>query len=217
MKSRPTRTSSSIVELPALQGSTGRTTFTNSTSSGLQGLSSLEHARPGPIRTPTLLDGQRVVPANVTGVTDISQFPQLLIQQVDVVTGGAGASHGSDAVGGVVNFITDKRFKGFKANIEGGQTNYGDDETGALQMAWGRSFMDERGHISVSAEVVRERACLRPASAALAPTAVPGSTTRPGNSVPTSQTTDGKPQLFDIRNAQQFQYSKYGLITQGPL
>ena len=69
----------------------------------------------GTIRTLTLLDGQRVVGANVTGVPDISQFPQLLIKRVDVVTGGASASYGSDAVGGVVNFITDKRFEGFKA------------------------------------------------------------------------------------------------------
>ena len=65
----------------------------------------------------TLLDGQRVVGANVTGVPDISQFPQLLIKRVDVVTGGASASYGSDAVGGVVNFVTDKRFEGFKAQL----------------------------------------------------------------------------------------------------
>lgn len=207
----------SIVELPALQGSTGRTTFTNSTSSGLQGLSSLSMRGLAPIRTLTLLDGQRVVPANVTGVTDISQFPQLLIQQVDVVTGGAGASYGSDAVGGVVNFITDKRFKGFKANIEGGQTNYGDDETGALQMAWGRSFMDERAHITVSAEVVREKGVPSPRFGGIGANGRTWFNNPAWQQRPLSQTTDGKPQLYDIRNAQQFQYSKYGLITQGPL
>src|SRR5471030_326179 len=85
-----------IAELPALQGSTGRTTSTNSTSSGIQGLSSLSLRGLGPIRTLTLLDGQRVVGANVTGVTDVSQFPQLLVKRVDVVTGGAWASYGSD-------------------------------------------------------------------------------------------------------------------------
>ena len=81
-----------IAELPALQGSTGRTTSTNSTSSGVQGLSSLSLRGLGPIRTLTLLDGQRVVGANVTGVTDVSQFPQLLVKRVDVVTGGASGS-----------------------------------------------------------------------------------------------------------------------------
>ncbi len=46
--------------------------------------------------------------------------------RVDVVTGGASASHGSDAVGGVVNFITDKYAEGFKAQAQGGISTYGD-------------------------------------------------------------------------------------------
>ncbi|RYE74415.1 MAG: TonB-dependent receptor, partial [Oxalobacteraceae bacterium] len=71
-----------LIELPALQGSTGRTTNTFSTSSGIQGLSSLSLRGLGTIRTLTLLDGQRVVGANVTGVTDVSQFPQLLVTRV---------------------------------------------------------------------------------------------------------------------------------------
>jgi outer membrane receptor protein involved in Fe transport len=95
-----------IAQLPSLQGSTGATYGTNSTSSGTQGLSSFSLRGLGPIRTLTLLDGQRVVGANVTGVPDISLFPQLLVDRVDVVTGGASASYGSDAVGGVVNFVT---------------------------------------------------------------------------------------------------------------
>jgi iron complex outermembrane receptor protein len=119
---QPNRTSfESLIELPALQGSTGRTTNTFSTSSGIQGLSSLSLRGLGTLRTLTLLDGQRVVGANVTGVTDVSQFPQLLVKRVDVVTGGASASYGSDAIGGVVNFITDKKFTGFKANVAGGK------------------------------------------------------------------------------------------------
>lgn len=207
----------SLVELPALQGSTGRTTFTNSTSSGLQGLSSLSLRGLTPIRTLTLLDGQRVVPANVTGVADISQFPQLLVTQVDVVTGGAGASYGSDAVGGVVNFITDKRFKGFKANIEAGQTNYGDDKNGALQAAWGRSFLNDRAHIAVSVELVREKGVPSPRFGGQGANGRTWFNNPAWQQRPTGQTTDGRPQLFDIRNAQQFQYSKYGLITQGPL
>ncbi|MEX7291528.1 TonB-dependent receptor plug domain-containing protein, partial [Pseudomonas aeruginosa] len=92
----------------------------------------------------TLLDGQRVVGANVSGVPDISMFPQLLVKRVDVVTGGASASYGSDAVGGVVNFITDTRFKGFKANVQGGITNYGDDKQGLVQAAFGTSLFGDK-------------------------------------------------------------------------
>jgi hypothetical protein len=136
-----------LTELPALQGSTGRTTNTYSTSSGIQGLSSLSLRGLGTLRTLPLLDSQRVVGANVTGVTDVSQFPQLLVKRVDVVTGGASASYGSDAVGGVVNFITDKKFTGFKDNVEGGMTQYHDDKSGTLQAAWGKGFMDDRLHV----------------------------------------------------------------------
>src|SRR5689334_7526902 len=145
-----------IVELPSLQGSTGRTTFTFSTSSGLQGLSSFSMRGLGAIRTLTLLDGQRVVGANVTGVTDVSQFPQLLIKRVDVVTGGASASYGSDAIGGVVNFITDKKFVGFKTNLEVGQTAYHDDKNVTAQAAWGSAFLSDRLHLELSGEYGKE-------------------------------------------------------------
>ena len=206
-----------IAELPALQGSTGRTTSTNSTSSGIQGLSSLSLRGLGPIRTLTLLDGQRVVGANVTGVTDVSQFPQLLIKRVDVVTGGASASYGSDAVGGVVNFITDKKFTGFKANVQGGMTTYGDDENGTLQAAWGKGFLNDRLHVTVSGEYGREKGVESPR---FGETGAHGRDWyhNPAYQVrPIGLTTDGRPQYTVIQHAQQYQYAKYGLITQGPL
>src|SRR5207237_4693932 len=108
----------SVTQLPSLQGSTGTNTGTFSTSSGQQGLSSFSLRGLGAIRTLTLLDGQRVVGANVTGVPDISQFPQLLIQRVDVVTGGACASYGAADVRALVNFLTDTKLAGFNTNAE---------------------------------------------------------------------------------------------------
>ncbi|MGO4381474.1 TonB-dependent receptor plug domain-containing protein [Pseudoduganella sp. RAF53_2] len=206
-----------IAELPALQGSTGRTTSTNSTSSGIQGLSSLSLRGLGPIRTLTLLDGQRVVGANVTGVTDVSQFPQLLIKRVDVVTGGASASYGSDAISGVVNFVTDKKFEGFKANVEGGVTTYGDDKNGTLQAAWGRGFMDDKLHVSVSGEYMKENGIDSPGFGEVGPNGRTWYKNPAFQIRPLAQTTDGKPQYQFIEHAQQYQYSKYGLITSGPL
>ncbi len=206
-----------LAELPALQGSTGRTTSTNSTSSGIQGLSSLSLRGLGTIRTLTLLDGQRVVGANVTGVTDVSQFPQLLVKRVDVVTGGASASYGSDAVGGVVNFVTDKKFTGFKAHVQGGQTKYDDDRGGSVQAAWGRAFLDNRFHVTASAEFTKENGIESPGFGGKGPN---GRTwyQNPAYSVrPLNQTGDGLPQYRVIEQAQQYQYAKYGLITSGPL
>ena len=206
-----------LIELPALQGSTGRTTGAFSTSSGTQGLSSLSLRGLTPIRTLTLLDGQRVVGANVSGVTDVSQFPQLLIKRVDVVTGGASASYGSDAVGGVVNFITDKKFKGFKANLEGGQTTYRDDEHGTIQTAFGKAFMNERLHLVGSAEYGREKGVPNPGFGGQAANGRDWYKSTAYTNRGFGATTDGKPQLKVIENAQQIQYAKYGLITDGPL
>lgn len=206
-----------LIELPALQGSTGRTTGAFSTSSGTQGLSSLSLRGLTPIRTLTLLDGQRVVGANVSGVTDVSQFPQLLIKRVDVVTGGASASYGSDAVGGVVNFITDKKFKGFKANLEGGQTTYSDDKHGTVQTAFGNAFMDGRLHLVGSAEYGREKGVPNPGFGGNAANGRDWYKSTVFTNRGFGATTDGRPQLAVIENAQQIQYAKYGLITEGPL
>jgi outer membrane receptor protein involved in Fe transport len=204
-----------IAQLPSLQGSTGTQFNTFSTSSGQQGLSSFSLRGVGIIRTLTLLDGQRVVGANVLGVPDISLFPQLLIKRVDIVNGGASASYGSDAVGGIVNFITDTHFKGIKGNIQGGITKYGDDESILVQLAAGTSVLEDRLHLVANLEYSDEAG-------------IGGGEWGIGLAngrdwfVQTTQinrgvTNDGLPQ-FVIRNyAQSIGFAKHGLITGGPL
>src|SRR5579859_2035235 len=141
-----------ITQLPALQGSSGEGYNTGSTTTGLIGLSSLGLRGLSPLRTLTLLDSQRVVGGNFNGAVDVSQMPQMLIQRVDVVTGGASASWGSDAVAGVINFVTDKKFEGFKMNAQAGLTTYGDAGNTLFQMAAGSSFAGGRGHFEVATE-----------------------------------------------------------------
>lgn len=206
-----------IAQLPSLQGSTGTQAMTYSTSSGVQGLSSFSLRGLGAIRTLTLLDGQRVVGANVTGVPDISQFPQLLIKSVDVVTGGASASYGSDAVGGVVNFITDKKFVGVKGNIQAAQSTYADNEGVTGQLAWGGSFMDDRLHIQLSGEHGKEDGIPPGGFGLEGPGGRDWYTGAEFANRQISETTDGKPQRYLIDHAQNNQYAKYGLITAGPL
>jgi outer membrane receptor protein involved in Fe transport len=204
--------------LPALQGSSGRQTRGNSTSSGQQGLSSFALRGLGELRTLTLLDGQRVTPANVIGVADISQFPQLLVERVDVVTGGASASYGSDAVGGVINFVTNKRFTGVRANLQTGITTYGDDENLTAQVAWGGGSADGRLHVVASGEYSYEGGT--PAGEFGVSGGVNG---RDYFNAPgflgrsNAATTDGLPRYTLIERAQPYQYARYGLITDGPL
>ncbi|WP_294333430.1 TonB-dependent receptor [uncultured Sphingomonas sp.] len=204
-----------IAQLPSLQGSTGAATGTFSTSSGQQGLSSFSLRGLGTIRTLTLLDGQRVAAANVTGVPDISLFPQLLVQRVDVVNGGASASYGSDAVGGVVNFVTDTRFTGFKANVQGGITTYGDNKQILAQGAWGRSFAGDRLHLIVSGEYAHDGG-VGPGDFG---TDLARSRTwyKATTLLNTNQTNNGSPQFVYSDYAQPYQYARYGLINNGPL
>ncbi|WP_380783971.1 TonB-dependent receptor plug domain-containing protein [Sphingomonas sp. R86520] len=204
-----------VSQLPSLQGSTGASTGTFSTSSGSQGLSSFSLRGLGTIRTLTLLDGQRVVGANVTGVPDISQFPQLLIKRVDIVTGGASASYGSDAVGGVINFITDTRFTGFKANVQTGITTYGDDGQVLVQAAVGKSFANDKLHLILSGEYAKEQG-VGPGNFG---EDLAGSRDwyRASTLVDTGIRNNGSPQFLYRDHAQAYQYTKYGLISAGPL
>src|SRR6185503_13311441 len=141
-----------VNQLPSLMGSQGTANNTGGTGGGNNGISSFAMRGLGSTRTLTLFDGQRIVPSNVTGIQDIAELPQLLIQRVDVVTGGASASWGSDAITGVVNFITDKRFVGLKANFQGGISTYGDNTNALAQVAVGTEFAGGRGHIQASVE-----------------------------------------------------------------
>jgi outer membrane receptor protein involved in Fe transport len=105
----------------------------------------------GAQRTLILVDGHRVAPSTERGTTNIDTIPQMLIQRVDITTGGASAVYGSDAVTGVVNFIIDKRFKGIKTDVNAGVSKYGDGEAGKLAIAGGAELFGGKGHILGSA------------------------------------------------------------------
>jgi iron complex outermembrane receptor protein len=106
----------------------------------------------GANRTLLLLDGQRINPTTESGTVDSDLIPELLIQRVDVVTGGASAAYGSDAVSGVINYVIDNKYKGFKGVVQGGLSKYGDDESRKFGFAWGHDFAGGRGHIVASAK-----------------------------------------------------------------
>jgi iron complex outermembrane recepter protein len=106
----------------------------------------------GAQRTLTLLDGKRVVGNISTGIVDVSQLPQQLIQRIDTVFGGASAVYGSDALTGVVNIVLDNKYVGVKGDFSAGVTDYGDDRNWKTALTAGTSFMGGRGHFVVSGE-----------------------------------------------------------------
>lgn len=75
-----------------------------------------------------LFDGRRATPSTLTGAVDANMLPSALIKRIDVVTGGASAAWGSDAVAGVINFVLDREFTGIKGEIQGGISGEGDGE-----------------------------------------------------------------------------------------
>lgn len=143
-------------KLPVFGASPAPGSTSGSVSDASGGMNNLNLRALGANRTLVLLDGVRVVPSSVTGFyqnggsVDINQFPDALIKRVDVVTGGASAAYGSDALAGVVNFILDKEFTGVKGTLQGGGTTYGDDGQFRASIAAGTGFDDGRGHLLVS-------------------------------------------------------------------
>jgi outer membrane receptor protein involved in Fe transport len=151
--SHPTTVFEALEELPqfssgrggSLGGSTGQGSSNNS-------IASLNLRALGPLRGLVLFDGHRVPPQNVDGTVDINQIPQQLLQRVDLQTGGASAVYGSDAITGVVNFITDRKFNGIKFNVQAGISAAHDDRSNELAVAMGHDLFGGRGHIEGSVQ-----------------------------------------------------------------
>jgi iron complex outermembrane receptor protein len=108
----------------------------------------------GSQRTLVLMDGQRLLPSAVTGQTDLNSIPQILVDRIDVVTGGASAQWGSDAVSGVVNMVTKKKFDGVNVESSYGVSELGDNREKRFGVVAGTSFADDRGHVVFGSEWV---------------------------------------------------------------
>src|SRR6476469_9270618 len=100
----------------------------------------------GASRTLVLIDGRRHVPPATTGSVDLKVVPTLLVDRVEVVTGGASAAYGSDAVAGVVNIVLKHDLNGIEGTAQGGISQRGDGDARRLSLAGGTSFAGGRGH-----------------------------------------------------------------------
>ena len=101
----------------------------------------------GSNRNLVLFDSQRVVTSQIQdGSVDLSTLPDAVIERVDIVTGGVSAAWGSDAVTGVINLVLNKKFEGFKGNIEFSNSSEVEYRSFVAQGAWGTSFLGGRGH-----------------------------------------------------------------------
>ena len=102
----------------------------------------------GRVRTLVLVDGRRYIPAEVTGVADLASIPDMMVESAELVTGGASAVYGSDAIGGVVNFRLRNDIQGITARYQRGASGYGDGETERADLLVG--YGDDDGTSNVA-------------------------------------------------------------------
>lgn len=133
-----------LLQMPEMGApSISRTNSNFSTSSA--GVATVDLRNLGTSRTLVLINGRRVV-SGVPGSTavDFNTIPTDFVERIEVLTGGASALYGSDAVAGVVNVILKRRMEGLVLDVQGGQSSKGDDKTKKASISWGGTSADGR-------------------------------------------------------------------------
>lgn len=164
---RPTSLTESIQTMPVFSGS--RSQVSNASATGGVGggngvAAQLNLRNIGANRNLVLMDGRRVPPTSISNIVDADIIPQMLIERVDVVTGGVSAVYGSDAITGVINFVTNKKFNGVKVQAQAGISQYGDGAQRVFGIAGGTDLFGGRGHITASYEFRDDDGVLRRSS-----------------------------------------------------
>lgn len=196
-----------VNELPEFQAT--NTPASTTVSSQFAGQNNLNLRGLGAVETLVLVDGRRFVPSTSGGLVDTNVIPSSLIDRLEVVTGGASAAYGSDAVAGVVNIILKKDLNGFSGDFQPGISTYGDNKTYKGSLVWGTSFADGDGHFVIAGEGDKEGG-------------VGQQTSRPWashgyNVVGNPNQAPGQPTFLIAPNAQLSLATLGGLITSGAL
>jgi outer membrane receptor protein involved in Fe transport len=142
-------------ELPSI-----RSTFSSSNSTrfiGTAGLNFLDLRGLGTARTLVLVNGRRHVSSSEgSNEVDTNTIPTDLIDRIDVVTGGNSAIYGSDAIGGVVNFVLKRNFEGLQLRAQDGISSRGDGNAWFVSGTAGKNFADNRGNVALSVEYAKQ-------------------------------------------------------------
>ena len=125
------------------------------------GISSVNLRGLGANRNLVLLDGRRAQPANATLTVDVNSIPAAAISNVEIISGGASAVYGADAIAGVVNFKLKRDFQGLSVDVQSGITEEGDGAETRLSALIGGNLADGRGNVMVGLEIARRSAVLQ--------------------------------------------------------
>jgi outer membrane receptor protein involved in Fe transport len=117
---------------------------------GTAGAATVDLRGLGPERTLVLMNGKRMTPYNYNGEVDTATIPTALIERIDVVTGGASAVYGSDAIAGAINFVLKRDFQGVELSVSQAKTGENDGETNNVSFTVGSDLADGRGNVALS-------------------------------------------------------------------
>lgn len=145
-----------INQIPAVRSSSTSSTQTATSFRGGAGGNFVNLRALGTTRTLVLVDSERVVPTTTTGTIDLNIIPSIMLDRVEVVTGGASAAYGSDAVAGVVNLLLKKKFVGLQAEGQAGVTQYGDNQTYRAGIIGGVDF-GSGGHLLIGGDYAESK------------------------------------------------------------
>lgn len=150
LESGTTDITEALREIPALSGS-GTVNDSIQRGAGGTGQATLNLRGLGSGRTLVTVNGLRHVSGVAESqIVDVSTIPSGLIERVEILTGGASAVYGADAVTGVVNYVLKEDFTGFDASIQGGISEEGDGFTGSIDLVWGTDWADGRGNLTLA-------------------------------------------------------------------
>ena len=145
-----------INDIPALFSSTTAESSIDSASFS-DGANILNLRGLGANRTLTLVNGRRHVGGSAgSAAVDVGSIPVKLIKSVEVLTGGASAVYGADAVTGVVNFILRDDYEGFEVDVNTGISSEGDGEQLSISALYGTNFDDDKGNFAINVEFQRD-------------------------------------------------------------
>jgi len=116
---------------------------------GTAGQATLDLRGLGPERSLILIDGKRLAPYDINGIVSTDVIPVNMLERVDVVTGGASAVYGSDAMSGAVNFVLRKDFEGVEFDLGYSDTEAGGEDTYYMNALLGVNFEGDRGNITI--------------------------------------------------------------------
>ncbi|MEO6114302.1 MAG: TonB-dependent receptor plug domain-containing protein, partial [Sphingomicrobium sp.] len=137
--------------------------FTNTSNNPGTGAATLDLRGLGSVRTLILVNGRRWI-ANDAGQIpeiDVNTIPSALIDRVDIVTGGASAVYGSDAVTGVINFVLKRKVDGLHLEARNNLTEQGDGRSTSADLTYGTGFLGGRGNLLASVGWLRQQPILQ--------------------------------------------------------